>query len=380
MAAPAIRSGLPDVDYYAPDFRLSIEGQKLDASSKGDVLEVKTVMDLENMTSCELTINNWDDRGFRFKYSDGSTFDVGNRVHVEMGYADRLRSMLRGQISKLAPRFPESGPPTLAVSVLDGMLRLRDRQPKKGDVKRFENMADWQIAQLIAARNGLRAKVTERGEVHDQVVQKNQDDAQFLMERAKRIDFDCYVQTDAKSGEDTLYFIRPTDARDSTPTQIYKLVWGESLIEFTPTLSLSRQVESVTVRGWDPDNKQAITYTATHKDLPGSSGRGTSGPQATAKSLPGKGKTVIDAPVASEQEARELAIALLAERAYEFITGSGRVIGLPDLRPGDNLDIDGLGDRFSGLYYVKKVEHALGNSGFTTRFDVRKVYDGGLGA
>jgi uncharacterized protein len=72
-----------------------------------------------------------------------------------------------------------------------------------------------------------------------------------------------------------------------------------------------------------------------------------------------------------------LARALLAERAYEFVTGSGRAIGLPDLRPGDNLELSRLGDRFSGSYYVKKVEHTLGSSGFVTQFDVRRVYDPG---
>ena len=78
----------------------------------------------------------------------------------------------------------------------------------------------------------------------------------------------------------------------------------------------------------------------------------------------------------SQEEAKKLAISLLAERAYEFITGSGQVIGLPDLRPGDNVFLKNLGKRFSGEYYVKKVEHSLGNNGYTTNFDVRRVYDG----
>ena len=371
-------SGLPSTDYYAPDFLVEVEGREIDPESKGDVLEVKVTMDLENLTSCELTVNNWDDRAFFFKYSDTKTFDIGNRVHVSMGYADALKSMLRGQISTISPRFPESGPPTINVTVLDGMLKLRDRQPANDDVKRWENKADWEVAQVIAARNGLRAEVTQEGETHLEVIQKNQDDATFLMERAKRIDFDCYVQTDPESGDDVLYFTKPTDGRDSAPVRVYRLVWGESLINFSPTLTLSRQVESVTVRGWNPRTKSTITYTATASDLPGASSGGTSGPAAVSSSMPGKSQTVIDAPVASDEEAKNLAISLLSERAYEFITGSGKVIGLPDLRPGDNLELMGLGKRFEGTYYVKKVEHTLGSSGYTTTFEVRKVFDGGV--
>ena len=75
----------------------------------------------------------------------------------------------------------------------------------------------------------------------------------------------------------------------------------------------------------------------------------------------------------------ELAKSLLRERAYEFITATGKVAGLPELRPGDNLEMFGLGRRFSGSYYVKRVEHSLGSSGFFTEFTARRIFDGGTG-
>lgn len=388
----SVQRGLPATDYYAPDYLVEVEGQQLDPTAKGDVRSLKVAMDIANMTSFELSINNWDDKGFDFKYSDSRIFDVGNRVHVQMGYADRLLSMVRGQITTLTPQFPDSGPPTIGVSGVDGMLRLRDRKPVAGDQKKFPEMADWEIAQVIAARNGLAVKVTKEGEKHAIVVQKNQDDATFLMERAKRIDFDCYVQTDPDSGQDTLYFVKPSDARDAGTTRVYTLAYrddtrgasstsfehAQGLVRFSPKLTVSRQVAKVTVRGWDPRTKAAIKYTASSKDLPGAKGKGTSGPEMAAKRLGGKQEVVIDAPVTSDQEARDLAISLLRERAYDFITGSGQAIGLPDLRPGDNLDLLGLGTRFSGRYYVTKVEHSLGDAGYRTGFDVRRVYDGGL--
>jgi phage protein D len=371
--------GLP-TDYYAPDFLIEVENAELDPESKGDVLEVKVTMDKESLTSAQLKINNWDDSAFAFKYSDTRAFDVGNRVHVQLGYAGSLLSMMRGQIATLSPQFPESGQPTIDVHVLDGMLKLRDRKPKAGETKKYVNMADWEIAQAIASRNGLEVKVTKEGasEKHELVVQKNQDDATFLMERAKRIDFDCFILTDPKSGRDTLNFIRPTDARDSTRVRVYEFTWGQSLISFAPVLTVSRQVAAVTVRGWDPKTKEPITYTATSSDLPAGSGRGTNGPKAAGKTLGGKEDMVVDAPVTSQEEARKLAVSLLLERAYEFVTGTGRAIGIPDLRPGDNVDLTGLGVRFSGRYYVTKVEHTLGNSGYFTQFDVRRFYDGGV--
>jgi hypothetical protein len=201
--------GLPATDYYAPNFRVAVEGRELDPEMKGDVLDLKVTMDKENLTSFAMTVNNWDDRHFTFKYSDARIFEVGNRVVIRMGYADDLRFMASGLISALTPNFPESAPSTLGITGVDAMLKLRDRKPVGSDRKDFSGLRDWQIAQQIAERNHLKVKVTKVGPQHDIVVQKNQDDAQFLMERAARIDFDFFIRIDP----DTCTLpTRPTDA------------------------------------------------------------------------------------------------------------------------------------------------------------------------
>ena len=68
-----------------------------------------------------------------FKYSDGDRFDIGRQVHIKMGYADALLSMIDGQITSVAPKFPQSGPPTLTVSGQDGMFKLKDKRPEESE-------------------------------------------------------------------------------------------------------------------------------------------------------------------------------------------------------------------------------------------------------
>ncbi len=371
-----LSSGLPSTDYYAPDYKIIVETQELDPSSKGDVLELKVTMDLDNLTHFDLTVNNWDDKHLTFKYSDTSTFDLGNSVQVQMGYAGGLIPMMHGLITSMTPRFPESGPPTLVVGGEDRLVRLKDRKPQDGEQKKFVNMTDSAVVRVIAERNALVCKAQDTAEKHDIVIQKNQDDATFLMERAKRIDFDCFVDVDPDTGLDALYFQSPTDARDGRTVRVYVFEWGKSLINFSPALTLNRQVGKVTVKGWDPNTKSIIKYIAGPKDLP-TSGGGDNGPTAIQTRFQDREDIVVDQPVTSQQEAQALATALLRERAYNYITASGQVIGLPDLRPGDNIEVQGLGKRFSGQYYVTKVEHTLGSSGYLTSFEVRNYNDGG---
>jgi phage protein D len=395
MTLPAAEPEIADPDRYAPEFEVFIEGVEADPTTKNDILDIKVHRDIDEMSGFDLELNNWDDVNLRFKHSDSRQFRLGSRVSVRLGYADRLLTVATGTITTLAPKFPDGASPTVSISGVDGMLKLKDRKPTKEDDKIFPRMADWQIAEEIARRNKLRVVTTREGPVHDLVVQKNQDDATFLMERAKRLDYDCFILPDPDTGEETLYVIKPTDGRDGRPIRLFRLTYQPglstgptaqpegllpNLLDFTPTLTVSQQVSKLTVRGWDPRTKQELAFTATAENLPAgqNTADGESGPQAADSAAGGRQEVLVDAPVTSQQEARELAIALLRERSYEFITATGRVAGLPELRPGDNLEIFGLGRRFSGTYFVKRVEHTLGGNGFFTTFTGRRIHQGGV--
>jgi phage protein D len=394
---------------YAPDFAVRVSGQLLDEGTHNDIRDLRVVLDSSNMSSFNLTINNWDDSKLRFKYSelDNERFDTGNTVEISLGYGGQLIPVAAGTITTMQPYFPDAASPNIAISGTDKLQELKDRKPPPDEPVIYRDKADWQIAQIIAGRHKLLFKSDQQGPVWPEVIQRrHQDDATFLMERATRNDFECYIRVDPKTGVSTLHFQSPTDGRQAASgdqgTRVCVLAYGPglagdadrqqallgraqgpagqvqalipNLLSFTPTLTLHKQVSSVTVRGWDPRTKQSIAYEATASDLP--SGQGKSGPGAAAAGLAGRQEAVIDAPVANQEEARRLAIALLRERAYTFISGTGRIAGLPELRPGDNVEIHGIGRRFSGSYYVLTVEHTLSTAGFFTQFGCRRIYDG----
>jgi phage protein D len=391
---------------YAPDFSVDVEGQPVGTRVKDDVLQIHVVRELNQMSSFQITFNNWDDRYLRFKYSESEAkdevFRISRLVAIQLGYAGKLIPIASGPIISLSPAFPESSQPTIQISGTDGMQKLKDSKPRPGQQVFYRNKQDWQIVEQVAQRapNNMQVAIPiHAGPTYPLVVQKNQDDAHFLMERAKRIDYDCYVESNTVTGTQTLHFEPPSDGRPGLPVRAFQLAYGPglaaeeqrtaqsataatgspltpNLIEFTPTLTAASQVSRLTVRGWDPRTKQSIGVTATVDDLPSGQGSGLTGPAAASEALGGREDTVIDAPVASAEEARTLATALLRERAYQFITGTGRIAGLPELSPRSVLEIHGIGLRFSGNYYVTRVEHTLSSSGFFTGFTARRIADG----
>ncbi|MFE2216581.1 phage late control D family protein [Streptomyces canus] len=400
MTAQATTPSTPPTDRYAPEFSIG-PGSRPDPDLHDDVLDLRVTAKLNEAARFDLTVSNWDPERCAFKYEDDGPFALGAPLRIGLGYAGALVTVFSGIVTTVAQRFPDSGPPTLSVGGQDALFRLKDSKPKDSDDKVHRNRTDSEIARRVAQRNHLKAVVSPSDLVHELVIQKNQDDASFLLDRAKRIDFDCFVVPSADDGQDELHFELPADGRGgSGRMRVWRLAYGPglatpdagidrggrlparevpadpNLIDFSPTVSLSRQVGKVTVRGWDSARRRLIEYTAKASDLPSGTGSGKTGPGLAATSLGDREDVVLSAPVLSLQEAKALAVALLRKRSYEFVTAAGRIAGFAELRPGHSLDVYGVGRRFSGLYYVTQVDHALGGSGFTTSFTARKIHEG----
>jgi len=384
-------SGLPE-NHYAPDFLVEVEGKAIDPVLKANILEVTVVLDSDDLSSVDLKLNNYDDTTFDLMtWLDSDLFRLGNRVHVQLGYADRLVSMLRGPITTLSPAFASDGASTLTVRVMDPLVALKGSYPPRDEVM-YSEKRDWEIAQRIAERHHLKFAQDDDKDapIHELVVQGAKDDLTFIKERAAMNDREVFTRTNPDPAKDVLHFGKRTDGRDAEPIRTYVLTWGSlhstdgsenppSMIEFMPTIAASDQVQSVTVLGWDSATKEPIDCTAEAATTPGVSGSGeATGPAAAGlvAGTAGKRETVDNAPVANREEAKRLAESLLASRARKFLTATGRTIGVPDLRPGDNVEIHGVGTRFGGTYYVTKATHVLDASGLLTEFAACKTYQG----
>ena len=80
----------------------------------------------------------------------------------------------------------------------------------------------------------------------------------------------------------------------------------------------------------------------------------------------------VDLPVFTRAEAKQRARALLHDRHVQIVTARGKTVGLPGLRAGTLVDIQGIGARLSGTYFITKTTHTLGDNGYITEFDGRR--------
>jgi phage protein D len=355
-------------DFYVPAFEVKLDGRPAGQEVIRDIVSVSYKDSVQEIDSFEISITNWDAAKRTFKYSDQTLFDPGKRLELSMGYQGALRTMLKGEITSLRPSFPSGGGSTLTISGLNILHKFRTQQ----ESHTYPEMTDSEIAEQVAQR--LHVTVGTPKESNEPelryVIQDNQYDIVFLIERARRSGYDIFVE-ERRSGssvETVLVYRRSTTIHNAA----YRLSYGKSLIEFSPELTTANQVGKVTVRGWDNVRKQPIVKTVTREQLQ-TRGVGERGGQAAIdRSVEQKAEIIATKPVESEAEADRLAREILEGIAKDMVKGSGSVAGLPDVRAGTVLHIDGLGDRFSGRYFVTATTHAIGDGGYTTQFECRR--------
>lgn len=342
-----------------PEVLIKINGSPLSPETKQDLISACLLEDIEAPSMFTLQMINWDMVNLKITWSDDDLMAAGNEVEVQMGYVDNLQKLMVGEITGLEPEFCADEVPMLIVRGYDRRHRLlRGRNTRS-----FTQVKDSDIASQIAGDAGLTAQVEDTGVTLDYVLQHNQSDLQFLQQRARRIGYEVVVE------DKTLYF-RP---RQNAASEVLTLSWENDLIEFHPRLTTFDQVGQVVVRGWNPKDKEAVVAEAAAGSESSTMEGATSGPSAADSTFGQSSYTSIDRPVFSQAEADKMAAGQFNNMALTYISGDGIVAGRTDLRAGTVVKIEGVGDRFSGNYYVISATHMYTpREGYRTAFSVRR--------
>ena len=357
-------------NFFAPTFQVEVNGSRLAADVSANVEDLSVVTSPNTLDTFHLTIANTYPRMRWTHTPEADLFREGNAVMISFGYVDELEVLFDGEITTVSPSFPSSGVPTLSV---DGHTRLHWLQRGK-NTRTFQKMTDKQIVAKIAQDNGLEPEIEDPGITYDYVMQPNQTDLEFVRARAARIHYEVFVQ--AKK----LIFRKMKEADED----IYTLVWGHTqqglsgpntfpLIDFTPSMNARNSTPNIQVRAYDPKAKKAIVGSAGTSDQNGTMGGSVKGGDVWSDAFRKPREFVrVSTPVQTQAEADEHAKAIYNNQAINMMTGNGHTIGLPALRSGKVVKLDGLGPRFSGKYYLDQVTHTIGSGGYTTAFTVKR--------
>src|SRR5437667_17053 len=142
---------------------------------------------------------------------------------------------------------------------------------------------------------------------------------------------------------------------NSNPLQ---LVFGDDLIEFRPRVTSAEQVNDVKVRGWDPDQKQAVIGSANAGTVAADSLHDN--PGGLANNFGGPTFTAVNRPLAQQAQVDGAAASIAELISSAFAEADGVANGNPKLKAGSTVSIGVVGNEFSGKYTLTSARHVFG--------------------
>lgn len=378
--------------FYAPEFRVKIDDEELPAALRGSISSLSYQDGLEGADRVEISIANES-----LRWLDHPLLQVDKGFKLSMGYApDPLEEVFVGEITGVEPSFPSGGMPTLKIVAQDFLQRLTRGTKNRAFHLNIPSIGNFPLpdvvaASLVSATNLLipnpdpvgsalsilvtlaAASAAASPKESEKLIRRQvmQSDFDFLSGIAKENGWEMYIDHTAEPRGYVLRF--QFLIQDYAPSVTLK--WGESLMDFTPRLTTVGDVFGVTARPWVSSIKTEFVLIASwdydraafnlqiYPDLPGD-----------IKDLIGEesAKKTISIDSSSPVEASRQIIRELLPRLNNRLTGSGSAIGNLKIKAGTVINLEGLGEQFSGLYRVTSATHSIDSGGYRTSFQARK--------
>jgi phage protein D len=321
----------------------------------------------------------------------GDAIFEGSSMEVDLGYAekDQHALMLRAIITKVESNFNQNGVPSLTLKGDD--LSITMGLAEKRRVWRDRSVTD--IVKSIANENGFKQVQVELNP--DPMIrtrpihQDGKTDLAFLQDLAKTYHAKCFVELDEHAKE-VLYFIperRILHLR--RPDQLllnYRMGPSSNLISFSPKFDVSYIDRFKEVHDIDPQGQKIQSQEKPQSESfiwnlsQDSLARASQEDKKKINDLYNKGvhlKQNLDQKLHSRQPAVGEVAADQAqldstndalESRHLGMSASGSTYGNIWLRAKSKITVQGVGERFSGDWYVNNVTHKIDSSGYKTDF------------
>ena len=325
---------MPEGAMSTQTFVLYINNARIPGEREGEIKKI-IITDKLNAPSA-FTIYASDPES---QWRENDDYFIGSRVKILMGYKDGISELIIGDITGLSCKYRRNQAPEVVISGQNLVHRLKRTIKNQA----FSEMAVTDIISQLADNAGLSADVEDLTYEHPFALQHQKNDYEYLHILAER--YDCYFTV----FDTTLTFKR----LQNNLAEDVVLEYGKTLLEFLPEADTSKLVSEVEVFAWNPATHEALSGNSTAQDIDSAGG-------AVINDQFGGAKTIhIDQYALDQNGIDQCAVDILAQNTRDYVTGRGSTFGNPDIKAGTIVKVEGVGEKFSGKYYVLSATHTL---------------------
>ncbi|SRX54962.1 type VI secretion system tip protein VgrG [Aequorivita sp. CIP111184] len=326
-------------------FKILIEGSEISAAYQ--VKNISVEKEINRIPFAQLVFIDGEASSQDFNLSNEDLLIPGKKIEIKAGYHSDEETIFKGIIIKHSIKIRESN------SIL--IVECRDEAVKMTIGRKsnfYYESKDSDIIEEIIGKYTLENEIEATSFSNKEIVQYRTSDWDFIMTRAQINGQICTVD-DGK-----IKISKP----DFSQTEIETVAFGSTLLDFDAEMDARNQFNTITAYGWNPSEQEIIEAEATD---PGISLNGNISTSDLAEVMEldnlelKHGGNYNSTQLQNWSDAKNLFQQLSKTR------GRLKFQGIPTVKPGTMLKLEGVGDRFNGKIFISAVRHEIAEGNWT---------------
>jgi Rhs element Vgr protein len=314
------------------------------------VMSIVVVKEINRIPTAKIIFRDGEAATRTFEVSNSGDVIPGKKVTVQLGRDGQNRQIFKGIITKHSIKVKENGNSELHIECKDETVKMAIGRKSRY----YENLKDSQLFdELIGRYSGLTADAEATILTHKELVQHHITDWDFLLLRAEANSMLVHVS------DGTVKIAKP----DTSPAPALQVTYGSSILEFEAEMDARTQWKNVEAASWDFSNQQlfkadtsSISFTE-HGNIQGAE---------LAETINLDKFLLHHSGHLPEQELQDWANGVMMRSRMAKIRGRAKFQGYNEIKTGDMVKLEGVGDRFKGKAFVTAVRQEMGNGMWDT--------------
>ncbi|MFT3823197.1 MAG: type VI secretion system tip protein VgrG [Chitinophagaceae bacterium] len=322
------------------------------------IVSIAVHKEVNKIPWAKIVIQDGDVAAEDFTVSNQDTFKPGNTIEIQAGYHSNESPIFKGIIVKHGIRILRDRHSLLEIECRDVVMKLTAGKKNKYFLS-DNGQKDTDVIEEILNSYSIQADVTADAAdaSYKEVVQYYSTDWDFIVTRAE-------ASGKLVMADDGVVAVKKPDF---TQAPVALLQYGGNLLELEAMMDATNQYAGVSAAGWSYANQElseqdAIAPVITEEgNISGSELADVLGLDQYKLRHSGK---------ANDQELRSWASAQLLKSKLSKIKGRVKFLGFGDVKPGNLVELQGVGDRFNGTAFVAAVRHHISDGNWYTEIQV----------
>ena len=331
-------------------FTINIEGEAI-AKTFG-VMSIVVMKEVNKISSANIIIQDGSASKQDFAASNEDIFIPGKEIEILAGYRSQEDTIFKGIIVKQGIKIKSNGSSMLVLECRDKAVKLTIGQKNKYFIDKTDSDAITEIVDTYGLENDIEATTVP----HTDLVQFASTDWDFILSRIDANGKICMVD----DGKITV----KTPSLDVEP--VSTLSYGSTILDFDAAIDARDQYQAVKAFAWDPSKQELLEIDGTD---PAINGNGNLAPSDLATVIGLEHLTLSHTGMLAEDELQAWADAQFLKKQLAKTRGKVGYMGTVTIKPGDIIELAGLGERMNGNVFVAGVRHEI--SGGTWKTDAQ---------